>query len=541
MDIASREAGTDVLWKIERHAMKKQDQVHDQHQEDLEQKKLRKRERRLVERLEEARTQLEMAQVRLQRAEDRVHRRQEKVRRLDEKLAAVRQALYPSQQEVSPVSIHEPVQTLPQEQVEALEEFIEAPVAVAESVEPAALLTSEELAESEMQLIAHEEHTRESSFDRDEHAGEIAEIAIEQEAEQKMPREAGSGVVAAARAVAVAAEQAVRIAAERALSVATHLRDVSTGRHLGQELAQLQSEVDKVQSLAQEARHTADEAQRLSQQTTDVTPELTQIAADTERQWQEISSLTIVDEEIVEDEEEREEVASAGTGFSNAEDEMEKIHFDLPDIQASRSRNSHALPINLVARVEEIDEDERALEAVTAMIIAEAAGIAAAEAEALAEASSARTREARVAAQDADRFLKQIKSAIHTGTLKGEEASAALRHAEQEVTRAHAALADAEAAEERALQAARNAEAEAEVAEGMALSADMREVHEEHLHEEQIPTSSAEEYEQKQYEALFDTEIDSAEQSHSSEVKSEQADDDETVELPTVRSRPEQA
>jgi hypothetical protein len=105
------------------------------------------------------------------------------------------------------------------------------------------------------------------------------------------------------------------------------------------------------------------------------------------------------------------------------------------------------------------------------MMIADVAAAAAAEAEALAEASSARTREARHVALQADQALEEVRLAITSGALSGEDAENYLRDAERNATRAHALLADAEAAEEQALKAAMNAEAEAEVAEGMALAA----------------------------------------------------------------------
>jgi len=135
--------------------------------------------------------------------------------------------------------------------------------------------------------------------------------------------------------------------------------------------------------------------------------------------------------------------------------------------------SSPSLPVN-DERIEEIEEEEEAVEAVAAMMIADVAAAAAAEAEALAEASSARTREARHVALQADQALEEVRLAISSGALSGEDAEDYLRDAERNATRAHALLADAEAAEEQALKAAMNAEAEAEVAEGMAMAANDR-------------------------------------------------------------------
>ena len=119
----------------------------------------------------------------------------------------------------------------------------------------------------------------------------------------------------------------------------------------------------------------------------------------------------------------------------------------------------------------DIEEEEEAVAAFTAEIIAHIAAERAAKAEAMAEISSAQTREARYMVHQAEQALAQIRVAIRNGALSGQEAEAALRHAEHEVTQASALLADAEATEEQAVNAAMNAEAEAEVAEGMAYAA----------------------------------------------------------------------
>ncbi|HLQ11390.1 MAG TPA: hypothetical protein VK134_07295, partial [Ktedonobacteraceae bacterium] len=70
-----------------------------------------------------------------------------------------------------------------------------------------------------------------------------------------------------------------------------------------------------------------------------------------------------------------------------------------------------------------------------------------------------------------EQALAELRAAIRSGVLSGEEAQEALWRAEQAVTRAQAFLADAEANEEQAVNAAMNAEADAEVAEGMAFAA----------------------------------------------------------------------
>ncbi|HEX9132297.1 MAG TPA: hypothetical protein VF844_08385 [Ktedonobacteraceae bacterium] len=133
--------------------------------------------------------------------------------------------------------------------------------------------------------------------------------------------------------------------------------------------------------------------------------------------------------------------------------------------------NTPLSPLEEAAGVAEIEAEEEIVEAISAVTIAEITAERAAAAEALAQASSAHTREARRRAQLAEQALGEIRVAIRSGLLTGEEAEHALQEAEREVTHAQAYLADAEAAEEQALTAAMNAEAEAEVAEGMAYAA----------------------------------------------------------------------
>ena len=72
----------------------------------------------------------------------------------------------------------------------------------------------------------------------------------------------------------------------------------------------------------------------------------------------------------------------------------------------------------------------------------------------------------------ADQVLEEVRAAIASGAIVGEDAETYLQEVERNATRAHAILADAEATEEQARNAAMNAEAEAEVAEGMAFAAE---------------------------------------------------------------------
>jgi chromosome segregation ATPase len=118
-----------------------------------------------------------------------------------------------------------------------------------------------------------------------------------------------------------------------------------------------------------------------------------------------------------------------------------------------------------------IEEEEELTAAVTAETIAHITAERAAKAEVIAEISSKQTHEARRYVEDAEQALAEVRAAISSGVLSGEEAQEALWRAEHAVTRAQAFLADAEANEEQAVKAAMNAEADAEVAEGMAFAA----------------------------------------------------------------------
>jgi len=125
-----------------------------------------------------------------------------------------------------------------------------------------------------------------------------------------------------------------------------------------------------------------------------------------------------------------------------------------------------ALPQQIIT----IEEEEELTAAVTAETIAHITAERAAKAEVIAEISSKQTREARRYVQEAEQALADVRAAVSSGDLNGEEAQEALWRAEHAVTRAQAFLADAEANEEQAVRAAMNAEADAVVAEGMAFA-----------------------------------------------------------------------
>ncbi len=260
-----------------------------------------------------------------------------------------------------------------------------------------------------------------------------AEIPTDSPGASSIPHPSRSPAEAAefareARAVAEATEQAAREAAERAVAVAAHLEQVgSGGRHLLQELQQLQTEAEQANAIAQQAERAAREAE-----------------------------------------------AAAGIQFIALTDaqgptpDTESIGYLSPR-QGPRfiaPGDGEGTPPELAAG----EEEETIVEPRTETMVAEVAAAAAAEAEAVAEASSARTREAHRFAQQADQVLEDARAAIRNGQWSGEDAEQYLQALELEATRAHALLADAEAAEEQAQRAASSAEAEAEVAEGIAFT-----------------------------------------------------------------------
>ncbi|HTK11329.1 MAG TPA: hypothetical protein VL485_29425 [Ktedonobacteraceae bacterium] len=326
-----------------------------------------------------------------------------------------------------------------------------------------------------------------------------------------------------ARAIAEMAEQAAYIATTRASHMLAHLEQMLDGRHLFPELELLQTESATLSSLAHDAQHTVDSLMQLSEQG-DQEKALALVTQEIELQRQTLASIRMnidfsesvgpaePEEAATEDESED---ADSLADLDLSEDE---VVFDLPANALIHSVAEHAvaqapleelayyrtvpaappfplavieqvvaaeasllsstqeeacanvLPLSEEEQLQQLDEEEKEVETVAAMIVADVAAAAAAEAEALAEACGIHTRNAYTIALQADQALAQLQSAIQNGTFAAGEAQMALQLAERAATEAHAALADAEAAEEEAVSAAINAEAEAEVAEGMAFA-----------------------------------------------------------------------
>jgi hypothetical protein len=482
-------------------------------------KKLRKHEQKLRERLEEAQQEQSDALERLRRAEERMRKRMASVQELEERLNIVHLQMEALQ------APHATVVTMIMAGSEASPPMLEAPSVPSETVSPldetpvensmdtSPLNSVESVADESdidlIQVMAGESESQYLERFSDMHTIEVVlveESVSEEETSMKVdellevesvreeallgqepshknevvnPVDENMKQAIEARAVAEVAEEAARLAIERAVDLEEYLEQVGSARHLLQELDRLQIEADQATAIARDAEEAARVAERLAGSMQEGEPQESPF-----KDEEQIESFVAID----------------------------------------RDDADQAVPIEPlspleVAQVEEIEEEEDDLETVAAMIIADAAAIAAAQAEAVAEASSARTREARTGALQADQALENVRTAIRKQKLSGEGADVAWQAAEREATHAHALLADAEAAEERALNAAMNAEAEAEVAEGMAFAASSRDERDEKQREENAS-------------------VQSTSQSVATKLDAGGKDDEEdTVEVPVVRPK----
>ncbi len=492
-------------------------------------KKLRKRERTLRKRLQDARESQAEALERFKRAEARLEKRSLRTQNLEARLMIVSQQLGISQ--TPQVSIDQFAQTLlipndedmqtAEPQPEMMQTLITEEWIVPPTFPPAEAAMMEWLAnplpaEVELELsgiFAIEQDASAATSEASEADEPVSEDAGAHD--ENLPSVTGivspdeaNGLAKIARAVAETAEHAARLAIKRAVEVEARLEQMGSGRHLIQELEQMQSEADRASAIARQTQRAAEEAEHLAAESAmqasampdteiplfaseetiqeEVAEEL--VLATLEEMVLEESEATGRHEEAIQEEVAEELVLATLQEMALEEivlEEMirEEVALEEPEVIANVENialetapiDEDLQEINLplpeqVEEIEEIEEEEAMVEAITAKLIADAAAAAAAEAEALAEASSARTREARRLAVEADRALDNVYAAFLDGSLPEDEAQIRLLQAEHEATRAHAMLADAEAAEEEAINAARNAEAEAAVAESMAFA-----------------------------------------------------------------------
>jgi hypothetical protein len=454
-------------------------------------KKLRKREKKLRERLQEAEREQADALERLRDAEARMRKRMARVQELEERLNNVHQHLGALQAPRSTVV------TLITAGTAAFAPLLEGPSSITDHKHETPSEVETENVSGTSPIGPFKSVTGESVADGsvtgesvvDESNVEKAQIMpAEDEASREVLVHEKLKKARDARAVAEAAEEAARDAIERVAEAEEYLEQLGSARHLMQELERLHADADRAKERAREAQ----EAARIAEQP------LTKFPQEGEQEEGIIVSS-------VENEEGAEVVDEMNTN-------------DVVAFDASGGRSSKLE----VVQVEGIEEEEEDLETVAAMIIADAAGIAAVRAEAIAEACSARTREARQFALKADQALEVVRRAMRMQKLRGDGAEVALRAAEREATYAHAALADAEAAEERALSAATNAEAEAEVAEGMAFATRSRSERDEKIRSENASLQSA-----------SDTSLNPV----LVEQDEGDADDEDTLEVPAIRPK----
>lgn len=462
-------------------------------------RKLRKIERRLRERLQEAQDARERALERLQRTEMRLQKRTARVQRIATRLAIVRQQrtdlVAPSSSNsvtVTPVESNVEVEH-EQDAKDASEHHNQRdqPDQTDQSVPPPLSVQEEALSTPVVSST-----TDKAQSEIETAPSTITTAEVMQHAQQ-------------ARAVAKETEQAARLAAQRAQQVEEHLDRLGSGRHLLQELAELQNEAEKASYIAQEAEDKAREAERLARETEHLSTGPLQQESSAE-------PVTPSDDAPEQDAREPEHTQDVASGHEENDDthaQQNNQHSQVQDTVVEEPSIAQLLtnePTNIAA----LDQEEETVAMIASMMIADVAAATAAKAEALAEASSVHTREMRRAAEEADTFLQQLQAAIASGVLTGGDAESALRYAEREATHAHAALADAEATEAQAVRAAMDAEAEAEVAEGMSFAVEQRGSYEEHVREAEHPATP-----------------------QNGQAHTNSWDEDETLELPIVRPK----
>ncbi|MFL5627850.1 MAG: hypothetical protein ACJ788_19900 [Ktedonobacteraceae bacterium] len=474
-------------------------------------RKLRRRERRIQERLQEAQDAFVKAQERLKRAENRVQKRQDRVQRMENRLIQVHQQLADLlHQQGRPVQEVEQAAALPAASPEETTTLLAAsaeetatsaePVpagdksvsssppstetsgfariarAVAETTERAARAAMERAIEvashlEQMNAARHsmqEPLETQSEAEAQEHEQTVQEV--EQPAQDILQQEQVSSHTDLAPAMLTEQQENALFTQGGELPPAEQPSPQVT--EPGQ-LAAPTTQADVPSQRNTEALPTSTEepAPFFLQEEAAASPSLETAAPSS---VEEAASPSLEEPAPPSLEEESASPSLEEAAPPSLQEELllpsaeESVPSSLQDKDEQRPVPSAAQPEN----IEEIEEEEGAVAAVAAMMIADVAAAAAAEAEALAEASSVRTRNARYQALRADQVLDEVRSAIASGALTGEEAEIYLEGAERNATSAHAILADAEAAEEQARNAAMNAEAEAEVAEGMAFAAE---------------------------------------------------------------------
>src|SRR2546421_12935709 len=235
-------------------------------------RKPRKRERRIHQRLQKAQQAHDKALERVKRAEAQLQKRQARVQRIEKRLTLLRRqsgelSTSPSTLENAPGS--EPL--LQQELLAAeLQAAATEPAELTEDVQQEQELLAEELrvgatapSENPTPVSTGETPATAQSIQDDQEGiaqEETTRVPASPSPSSPSPAEA-IGFAKIARAVAESTERAARMAMARALEVANRLEQMSSGRHLEQELLQTQAEADEAHAVAQKAEHDAQEAE----------------------------------------------------------------------------------------------------------------------------------------------------------------------------------------------------------------------------------------------------------------------------------------
>ncbi|GAC1354463.1 MAG: hypothetical protein NVSMB38_32950 [Ktedonobacteraceae bacterium] len=248
----------------------------DQEYHDIE-KKLRKREQRLLARLQEAQAAQASAVERFQRAEARLLKRMARTQRLEARLATLRQQL---------------------------ESFTSSTVTT--------LNTGVFLHSSDpIERPANEEQLHYT-----DETNPLTKVRI-------------------ARAVAEATEETARLAVERALHVAARLEQMATGRHLTQELLSLEAEAARASVAALDAELAAQEAERLaSAEPIDIALSLdSDTSNDTDDANRQASSSTVNDTKMPTNDSEMPPLSPVTDTETSTSDSGTNIHPGLPSLE----------------------------------------------------------------------------------------------------------------------------------------------------------------------------------------------------------------
>ena len=237
-------------------------------------RKPRKRERRIHQRLQKAQQAHDKALERVKRAEAQLQKRQARVQRIEERLTLLRRQS--GELSTSPSTLENAPGNEPLQQQELLAAELQAaaigPAEPSEDVQQELELLAEELrvgatAPSENPIpVSTGETSGRAQSNQDVQEGiqqeETTPAPASPSPSSLAPAEA-TGFAKIARAVAESTERAARMAMARALEVANRLEQMSSGRHLEQELLQTEAEADEAHAVAQKAEHDAQEAERL--------------------------------------------------------------------------------------------------------------------------------------------------------------------------------------------------------------------------------------------------------------------------------------